>query len=100
MSNVTASLAAAAKSTDAEMRRQIKNGDLLLTAHVREVLDCSLTELNRWAKDERLAPCGSASLQYHRGRMSRCWSRKQVEASRSHVAEWRAADEEGDEPVE
>jgi hypothetical protein len=66
------------------------------TAGAREALNCSLTELNRWADDGRLPPDGQ---KFYRGvgplggsRWGRAWLSETIEAAKSCIPEWRAQD--------
>jgi hypothetical protein len=80
---------AAAAARQTELRRL----GAMLTENVSDALSCSLTELNRWAADGRLEPDGALNLQYHRGRLARCWLPAKIAIARDYVQAWREQDE-------
>jgi hypothetical protein len=66
----------------------------LISTNVVDHLGCSITELNRWARDGRLSPDGKRwSLlggSYHR--WLRAWQPATIEAAVSQIEEWREQD--------
>ena len=66
----------------------------LISTNVVDHLGCSITELNRWARDGRLSPDGKRwSLlggSYHR--WLRAWRPATVEAAVSQIEQWREQD--------
>lgn len=66
----------------------------LISTNVVDHLGCSITELNRWARDGRLSPDGKRwSLlggSYHR--WLRAWRPATIEAAVSQIEEWREQD--------
>lgn len=75
-------------------RHSIQNG--LGQTSVCQVLDCTLTELNRWAKDGRLPPDGEKFFPgvgpLGGNKWGRAWLLATVEAARASLLAWRQQD--------
>ncbi len=85
--------AAAREETAKARRKGMKKAGALLTGKVCEALDCSKTELDRWATDGRLPPDGEIMLVGLPKKVNaRAWLPGTVEAAKVRVEAWREQD--------
>jgi hypothetical protein len=74
-------------------RKGMREAGALLASRVCEMLQCTKTELDRWAKDGRLVPDGEIFLAHlPKGVNARAWLPTTVERSKQHISEWRNRD--------
>lgn len=79
----------------AAKRRGMHKAGAMLASRVCEILACTRTELDRWAKDGRLAPDGLIHLYGMGVRKSvnaRAWLPAAIDGAKEQVAEWRKLD--------
>jgi hypothetical protein len=74
-------------------RKGMRKGGGMTAAKVREILGCSLAELNRWAADGRLPPDGEIFFALlPKSVNARAWLPATIEAAKASLDEWRAQD--------
>jgi hypothetical protein len=68
--------------------------DEILTSRVRELLGCSLTELNKWTRDGRLPTLRTKTISglFPRKVTARTFVRAEVERAVGRTADWRKQD--------
>jgi len=75
-------------------RKGLRKGGALTVKVVCERLECTLTELNRWASDGRLPPDGETVMAgLPKTVTARVWLPETVEGAKLHLEEWRQQDQ-------
>jgi hypothetical protein len=87
---------AAEQHAQKECRASMRKNGALIAGKVREALDCTLTELNRWAADGRLPPDGEIFLfgacTFGKSIYARAWLPATIKAAKASLDDWRAQD--------
>jgi hypothetical protein len=79
----------------AARRKGMHKAGAMLAGHVREILACTRTELDRWSEDGRLAPDGLIHLYGMGVRKSvnaRAWLPATIEVAKDQIPAWRERD--------
>ncbi|MBO0756846.1 MAG: hypothetical protein J2P54_13380 [Bradyrhizobiaceae bacterium] len=83
-----------AKKEAAKARRKgMRKAKALTSGKVRAALNCTQTELNRWADDGRFPPDGEILIVGLPKKVNaRAWLPNTVEAAKAQIDEWRSQD--------
>lgn len=84
--------AEAARAAAVGRRKGMRKGGALLAGKVCEALNCTKTELNRWANDGRMPPDGAIHLCMPRSLDARAWLPATVEGAKARIDDWRKKD--------
>jgi hypothetical protein len=82
----------AQRAAQSARRKGMKKAGALLISRVCEILQCSKTELNRWAQDGRMPPDGEIHLSMAKSVNARAWLPATVEDAKSKMDDWRKKD--------
>ena len=73
-------------------RKGMRKAGALLAGKVCEILNCTRTELNRWANDGRMPADGAIHLCMPRSLDARAWLPATVESAKAQINDWRKKD--------
>lgn len=82
----------AAQAAAAARRKGMRKAGALLAGKVCEALNCTKTELNRWANDGRIPADGAIHLCMPRSLDARAWLPATVEHAKASIDDWRKKD--------
>ena len=85
-------LADAAHAAAVARRKGVRKAGALLAGKVCAILNCTKTELNRWANDGRMPADGAIHLCTPKSLDARAWLPATVEDAKTRVDEWRRND--------
>jgi len=85
-------LADAAQAAAVARRKGMRKAGALLAGKVCAILNCTKTELNRWANDGRMPADGAIHLCTPKSLDARAWLPATVEDAKTRVDEWRRND--------
>ena len=82
----------AAQAAAVARRKGMRKAGALLAGRVCEALNCTKTELNRWANDGRMPADGAIHLCMPRSLDARAWLPATVERAKACIDDWRKKD--------